>query len=74
MGLNGTPLERFAMKFCAEPRSKCSEIFYGDPFGEDFVPNLASESGPAASKSGPAASKSGPAASKSGPAGAVAPV
>ena len=34
----GTPLERFAAKFCAEPRRECPEIFYGDPFGDIFVP------------------------------------
>ena len=33
----GTPLERFAAKFCAEPRQECPEIFYGDPVGEFFV-------------------------------------
>ena len=35
----GTPLERFAAKFCAEPRRECPEIFYGDPFGDIFVLN-----------------------------------
>ena len=69
----GTPLERSGSKFRFKSRARELRSIYGDPFREDFVPNLASESGPAASKSGPAASKSGPAASKSGPAGAVAP-
>ena len=35
----GTPLERFAAKFCVEPRREWSKIFYGDPFGHIFVPN-----------------------------------
>ena len=35
----GTYLERFAAKFCVEPRRECLEIFYGDPFGAKFVPN-----------------------------------
>ena len=35
----GTYLERFAAKFCVEPRRECPEIFYGDPFGAKFVPN-----------------------------------
>ena len=35
----GTPLERFAAKFCVEPRRECPKIFYGDPFGAIFVPN-----------------------------------
>ena len=34
----GTPLERFAAKFCAISRDKCPEIFYGDPFRDIFVP------------------------------------
>ena len=33
----GTPLERFAAKFCADPL-KMPEIFYGDPLGDIFVP------------------------------------
>ena len=33
----GTYLERFAAKFCVEPRRECPEIFYGDPFGDIFV-------------------------------------
>ena len=35
----GTYLERFAAKFCVEPRRECLKIFYGDPFGAKFVPN-----------------------------------
>ena len=35
----GTYLERFAAKFCVEPRRECPKIFYGDPFGAIFVPN-----------------------------------
>ena len=35
----GTYLERFAAKFCVEPRRECPEIFYGDPFGDIFVLN-----------------------------------
>ena len=35
----GTYLERFAAKFCVEPRRECLKIFYGDPFGAIFVPN-----------------------------------
>ena len=32
----GTYLERFAAKFCVEPRRECLKIFYGDPFGDIF--------------------------------------
>ena len=39
----GTPLERFAAKFCAISRRKYPEIFYGDPFHEDFVPEWVHE-------------------------------
>ena len=35
----GTYLERFAAKFCVEPRRECLNIFYGDPFGDIFVLN-----------------------------------
>ena len=35
----GTYLERFAAKFCAISRRKYPEIFYGDPFHEDFGPD-----------------------------------
>ena len=35
----GTYLERFAAKFCVEPRRECLKIFYGDPFGDIFVPD-----------------------------------
>ena len=34
----GTHLERFAAKFCAEPRRERPDIFCGDPFGDILVP------------------------------------
>ena len=35
----GTYLERFAAFLNPRNRSEWSEIFFLDPFGEDFVPN-----------------------------------
>ena len=35
----GTPLEKFAAKFCVEPRRECLKIFYGDPLGAKLVLN-----------------------------------
>ena len=48
----GTYLERFAAKFCVEPRRECLKIFYGDPFGDIFVLNWVDQGSGASPKIG----------------------